>query len=157
MNDKQSWWQFQSRLRRGLAHAFAIDGERDRLTAGDLELLDRVAHLLAERGLAAPAIFVVESLAPLGFLGSQLVQALTPIMELIVSPEDIERLNRMLEHRETPALFADLLRRVDDTIQPRSGQTRFDQAQRRPFDPTQDRLRPGSGQASRVSGEADCR
>lgn len=133
MSEERSSWRLPIRLRRDLAHAFAIGGEGDRLTAGDLDLLNRVAHLLAERGLIAPAIFVVESLAPLGFLGSQLVQALTPIMELIVSPEDIERLNRMLEHRETPALFADLLRCVDDTVQLRSGQ------------------------ASRVSGEADCR
>ena len=99
-----------SRLRRGLAHAFALHREGDQLKAGDLALLDRFARLLADRGLATPAIFLVESLAPLGFLGSQFVHALTPIMGMVAPPDDIERLAGLLERRETPALFTDRLR-----------------------------------------------
>ena len=103
-----------SHLRRGLSHAFALHREGEALEAGDLALLDRFARLLADRGLATPAIFFVESLAPLGFLGSQLVHALTPIMGMVALTDDIERLAGLLERRETPALFIDRLRREEE-------------------------------------------
>lgn len=122
---------FWGRLRRAAAHAFALRAERDQLQADELALLDRLARLLADRGLATPAIFFVESLAPLGFLGGQLVHALLPIVEQVAPPEEIERLARLLERRDTPALFADRLRWFDTVLRLRSGQA----------------LRPGSGQA----------
>ncbi len=118
-----------SRLRSGLAHAFALHGQPDQFDEDDLALLDRFARLLADRGLAAPTIFFVESLAPLGFLGSQLVHALTPIMGILASRDDIERLARLLERREAPAIFADRLRSLDSAL--------------RSFGRAQDR--PGSG------------
>ena len=116
---------FWSRLRRGLAHAFALHREGDQLKAGDLALLDRFTRLLADRGLATPAIFLVESLAPLGFLGSQLVHALTPIMGMVASPDDIERLAGLLERRETPELFTDRLRGFEGALRPGSGQALY--------------------------------
>lgn len=103
-----------SRLRSALAHAFALSGQDSRLDAGDLALLDRVARLLADRGLITPTIFLIESLVPLGFLTSQLVHALTPIMGMVATSDDIERLARVLEHRETPALFIERLRLMED-------------------------------------------
>jgi len=99
------------RVRGRLAHAFALSGQGDEPSQDDLALLDRTACLLADRGLSTPALFLVESLAPLGFLGGQLVHALEPILETVVSPEDIARLARLLERRETPGLLADRLRR----------------------------------------------
>lgn len=74
-----------------------------------------------DRGLASPAIFLVESLAPLSFLGSQLVHALTPVLEAVASPRDIERLARLLERRETPSLLVERLRWFDEAAQPSSG------------------------------------
>ncbi len=107
------WQGFWGRLRRAAAHAFALRVKRDQLQADELALLDRLARLVADRGLATPAIFLVESLAPLGFLGGQLVHALLPIVEVVAPPEEIERLARLLERRDTPALFADRLRWFD--------------------------------------------
>ena len=130
---------FWGRLRRGLGHAFALHGQPGQLDEDDLALLDRFARLLADRGLATPAIFLVESLAPLGFVGSQLVHSLAPIMGMVAPPDDIERLARLLEHREAPAIFTDRLRSLDCAVRLGSGQARFDRAQRK--------LRPGSGQA----------
>jgi hypothetical protein len=108
------WSRIRSRLRRGFVHAFSLSGQDVRLEADDLALLDRIARLLADRGLATPAIFLVESLVPLGFLAGQLVHAMTPIMGMVASPDDIERLARVLEHREAPALFVDRLRRMEE-------------------------------------------
>jgi len=114
MNNELSLQKVWSRTRQRLAHAFALQGQMDGARADDLALLDRFARLLADRGLATPAIFLVQSLAPLGFLGSQLVHALSPILGVVASPDEIERLARLLEGRETPALFADRLIREED-------------------------------------------
>ncbi|MDE2180002.1 MAG: hypothetical protein KGJ40_04030 [candidate division NC10 bacterium] len=108
------WSRIRSRLRRGFAHAFALSGQDSRLEAEDLALLDRFARLLADRGLTMPAIFLVESLVPLGFLASQLVHALTPIMGMVAPPDDIERLARVLEREATPAVFIDRLRLMEE-------------------------------------------
>ena len=108
------WSRIRSRLGRGFAHAFSLHRQDSRLEAEDLALLDRFARLLADRGLTTPAIFLVESLVPLGFLASQLVHALTPIMGMVASPDDIERLARVLEREETPALFIDRLRLMEE-------------------------------------------
>src|SRR5574337_1157460 len=103
-----------SRLRSALAHAFALSGQDSRLEAEDLALLDRCARLLADCNLTTPAIFLVESLVPLGFLASQLAHALTPIMGMVAPPAAIERLARVLEREETPALFIDRLQRLEE-------------------------------------------
>lgn len=103
------------RIRRGFAHAFALRRQDSRIDPEDLVLLDHFARLLADRGLATPAIFLIESLVPLGFLASQLVHALTPIMGMVARPDDIERLARLLEREETPALFIDRLRREEES------------------------------------------
>ncbi|PWB78805.1 MAG: hypothetical protein C3F08_08085 [Candidatus Methylomirabilota bacterium] len=103
-----------SRLRSALAHAFALSGQDSRLEADDLALLDRFARLLGDRGLTTPAIFLVESLVPLGFLASQLIHALTPIMGMVAPPADIERLARILERRDVPAVFVDRLQRLEE-------------------------------------------
>ena len=108
------WSRIRSRLRHGFAHAFALRRQEGQIEAEDLALLDRFARLLADRGLATPAVFLVESLVPLGFLASQLVHAMTPIMGMVASPDDIERLARVLERGETPALFVDRLRLMEE-------------------------------------------
>jgi hypothetical protein len=110
------WSRIRSRLRHGFAHAFALRRQESQIEAEDLALLDRFARLLADRGLATPAVFLVESLIPLGFLASQLVHAMTPIMGMVASPDDIERLARVLERGETPALFVERLRYAEEGV-----------------------------------------
>jgi len=123
-----------SRVRVRVAHAFALRGESDELEERDRILLDRVARGIADRGLASPAIFLVESLAPLSFLGSQLVHALTPVLEAVASPHDIEQLARLLERREVSSLLVERLRWFDEALRLRSGQ-----AQHGSFDCAHDR------------------
>jgi len=112
-----------SRVRVRVAHAFALRGEGRELDERDRTLLDRVARGIADRGLACPAIFLVESLAPLSFLGSQLVRALTPVLEVVAPPQDIDRLARLLERREMSSLLVERLRWFDEA--------RVDRAQHR--------------------------
>lgn len=76
-------------------------------------MLDRFARLIADRGLTTPAIFLVESLVPLGFLASQLIHALTPMMGMVAPPDEIERLARVLERRDAPTVFIDRLQHME--------------------------------------------
>lgn len=108
--------EFWGHLRLGFAHAFTLRRQESPIEAEDLALLDRLARLLADRGLAIPAVFLIESLVPLGFLASQLVHAMTPIMGMVASPDDIERLARVLEREETPALFIERLRYAEEGV-----------------------------------------
>jgi hypothetical protein len=100
-------------MRGGLAHAFSLKGQSRTNRPEDLAILDRFAVLLADRALATPAIFLVQSLAPLGFLGTQLVHALSPLLEMVAPPDEIDQLARLLESRETPALLTDRLIREE--------------------------------------------
>jgi len=110
-----------SRVRARVAHAFALREQSGELEERDRILLDRVARGLVDRGLASPAIFLVESLAPLSFLGSQLVHALAPVLEAVASPRDIEQLAHLLERRETPSLLVERLRWFEEDAKPSSG------------------------------------
>jgi hypothetical protein len=41
---------------------------------------------------------------------------MTPIMGMVASPDDIERLARVLEREETPALFIERLRYAEEGV-----------------------------------------
>lgn len=95
-------WQ---RWRTALAHAFAVDQAPEDLAPDDLALLDRIASGIARRGLAAPAVLFLETLAPLNFLGSQALHAVAPLLELAGNVPDVERLATILERREAVAIL----------------------------------------------------
>lgn len=63
--------------------------------------LNALADAICRRGLAAPAIFFIESVKPLNFIGSQMLHALTPLLSLLADPERIEALAAALEDRDT--------------------------------------------------------
>lgn len=93
------------RWRSALAHAFAVEQGGEAPSPEDLALLDRIAGRIARRGLAAPALLFLETFAPLSFLGSQALHALTPLLELVGDARDAERLAALLERREAVGLL----------------------------------------------------
>jgi len=80
------------RLRGGLAHAFAMGPGEGGVTVEERALLEKVARLIVKRDMAAPAVLFLESVGPLGFLGSQLLHALTPLLDLICSQAELEKI-----------------------------------------------------------------
>jgi hypothetical protein len=72
--------------------------------------LNALADAICRRGLAAPAIFFIESVKPLNFIGSQMLHALTPLLSLLADPERIEALAAALEDRDTAER---LLRKIE--------------------------------------------
>ena len=89
-----------SRLSAGFRHAFSLEPETPELSDDDRALLDRIAEGVKRRGLIEPAIFALESLKPLSFLGSQALHAVRPIAAATIGARHLERLARILERRD---------------------------------------------------------
>jgi hypothetical protein len=66
----------------------------------DRALLDELADGIASRRLGTAALFFLESVKPLGFVSSQLMVFLQPIVQIVWSnPHRYERLMHLLEKR----------------------------------------------------------
>lgn len=53
-----------------------------RLAPADLAMLDELADVIVRRHLGTPALFFLESMRPLGFVGSQLMIVMRPMIAL---------------------------------------------------------------------------
>jgi hypothetical protein len=101
MFSKDNLVQRMSGLKARLRHAFAIEPEGQPLSLGDLELLERVADAVIQRGMVTPATVFLESMGPMNFLGSQALHFLTPILDVVFPARDLARVARLLERRDT--------------------------------------------------------
>ncbi len=96
-----------AQLQAGFRHAFAVRSDSQPLSMEDVELMERVADVIAKRGMAAPATVFLESMGPMNFLGSQALHFFTPIIECAFNVKEVEQVARLLERRETiPQLIA---------------------------------------------------
>jgi len=81
------------------------------LSDQDRAFLDKLADGLARRRLNTVALFFLESMKPLGFLGSQAMHFFRPIVSVLFSSNDAyDRLTAILERRGSIEL---LLRRLE--------------------------------------------
>lgn len=81
------------------------------LSDADRAMLDSLADGIARRRLTPAAMFFLESMKPLGFLGSQMMLFLRPMISVIWSdPTRYDRITALLERRGTIEL---LLRRLE--------------------------------------------
>lgn len=92
-----------ARVRAGLRHAFAVQPENQPLAVEDIQLLERIAGVIVNRRMAAPATMFLESMGPMNFLGSQALHFLTPIIECAFNTKEVEQVARLLERRDTVA------------------------------------------------------
>ena len=90
-----------AQLRAGLRHAFAVQPENQPLAVEDVQLLERIADVIVNRRMAAPATMFLESMGPMNFLGSQALHFLTPILDCAFNTKEVEQVARLLERRDT--------------------------------------------------------
>jgi hypothetical protein len=94
-----------------------IDPEADleaSLSDSDRALLDGFADAISRRRLTSAALFVLESMKPMGFLGSQAMVFLRPIVAIVWrDPARWDQLQRILEQRGSIEL---LLRRLEARV-----------------------------------------
>ena len=90
-----------AQLRAGLRHAFAVQSENQPLAVEDVHLLERIADVIVDRRMAAPATIFLESMGPMNFLGGQALHFLIPILDCAFNTKEVEQVARLLERRDT--------------------------------------------------------
>lgn len=100
-------------LREKWAHAFAIASPEEAITAEDEALLRRIAAGIVERKMTHPALFTLESITPVQFIGGQGLIALRPLLELALSPADLELAIALCGKRGAIARLCTLLEEAD--------------------------------------------
>ncbi|MFH0794797.1 MAG: hypothetical protein V2A74_12285 [bacterium] len=80
-------------------------------------LIEDVAEGICRRGMGGPAIFLLESVKPLNFIGSQVAHALTPMASLLVDWKKWESLAEALEERDT---LERLISKIEEKERPSS-------------------------------------
>lgn len=84
------------------------------MTDADLAMLDELADAIVRRHLATPALFFLESMRPLGFVGSQMMVLLRPLVQLVwAAPQRWDQVQRVLEERGSMELLA---RRLEERM-----------------------------------------
>jgi hypothetical protein len=99
------------KIRKEFLHAFALAPAEPEFPAEERVLLEKIARLVAKRGMAVPALLFLESSAPLNFLGSQLLHGLRPFLELVCDPAEMERLAVILERRDSVDQLVSLIQK----------------------------------------------
>jgi hypothetical protein len=70
------------------------------MTDADAAMLDELADAITRRHLATPALFFLESMRPLSFVGSQMMVFLRPMVSMVwANPQRWDQLQRVLEER----------------------------------------------------------
>jgi hypothetical protein len=70
------------------------------LSDADSLMLDELADAITRRHLATPALFFLESMRPLSFVGSQMMVFLRPMVSMVwTNPHRWDQLARVLEER----------------------------------------------------------
>jgi hypothetical protein len=90
-----------AQLRAGLCHAFAVQPDTEPISIEDVQLLERIAEVIVNRGMAAPATMFLESMGPMNFLGSQALHFITPLIDCAFNVKEVEQVARLLERRDT--------------------------------------------------------
>jgi hypothetical protein len=85
-------------------HAFAVKQDFE-VTEKDLQILDKAVEFIVKRNLEAPAIFALQSLIPLSFIGSQTLVVMQPFLDPFTGVENFNQIVKILEHRDGVELF----------------------------------------------------
>ncbi|MBI3864932.1 MAG: hypothetical protein HY290_23900 [Planctomycetia bacterium] len=83
-----------------LKHAFAIEKEGTIApTPAQQAVIDRLCTQVVARGMTTPALVFLESVRPLNYLSSQILQFFTPILSVVADRRACDDLAEFLEHR----------------------------------------------------------
>ena len=86
----------------------------DETSTEDQRIIDKVAARIVDKGLAAPAIFLLESSKPLSFVASQGMLFLQPFVEAVLRTRDYEAFQQMLEKRENVEKLLQKIEELED-------------------------------------------
>lgn len=105
------------------------------------ELMDGVARTIVDRGMAAAAVFLLESSKPLSFLTSQAMIVFEPAAQAMFDTQTYTRFQRLLEEREN---VERLILRIEQREDERLARIRERKLQEREARKRRKRAREGS-------------
>ena len=92
----------------------AGDGDAEELSPERRdELVAKIARAVVVRNLTAPAIFFLESMKPLSFVGSQVMVFFDPLVRAVFDLKGYNDVRLMLERRENVELLLQEIERQD--------------------------------------------
>lgn len=85
------------------------------LTDEEKQFLDDIADRIAKRRMTPAALFFLESMKPLGFVGSQVMHFFRPVISALWSnPVTYDRISAVLERRGSIELLLRRLEAIED-------------------------------------------
>jgi len=92
--------------------------EKDELTPEEIDLMQRIAAKIVDRGMTVPAILFFESVKPLNYIGSQALVFLEPFMSAILkSVKDYDTFRKMMEKRDNVERLLQKIEELDAVAQ----------------------------------------
>ena len=70
------------------------------ISQSDRELISKLAHKIVRHGMAVPAIFFLEMVKYMSFIGSQLMVFFGPVITVFIQSESFYKLTHLLEERQ---------------------------------------------------------
>ncbi len=81
--------------------AFSMDGHAAPLTDDEIALLVRIADFVVKRRMTTPALLVLETGKPMNYLGSQAMAFFEPVVKMLFSTGEYQRLAKIMERRHS--------------------------------------------------------
>jgi hypothetical protein len=97
-----------------LSHAFAVKDPASAVNDEDREILGRVAVWVVRRRMSAPAVLFLESVRPLGYLGSQALVFFQPIITNVLNEKDYRQFTAAIEKREAVNVLIDRITEAEN-------------------------------------------
>ena len=95
-----------------LKHAFAIPAEES-LEPREREWLSKLAQKVVERGLAAPALLMLESAQPLNYVGAHVILFFKPVISLLFTPERCDEVAALLQKRHALKVLIQMIEQCE--------------------------------------------
>ena len=87
---------------------------KEHFTEEQRRLVERVAHRIVRLQLSTAALFFLESLRPLNFIGSQLMHFLSPVVQAFGDFQDYDRMAALLEDRRSIDYMIETIEKAEE-------------------------------------------
>jgi hypothetical protein len=113
-----------------LKHAFAIEPEGSlEPTEAQRTVIERLCRQVVARGMTTPAILFLETVRPLNYVSSQVLQFFRPVLSVVADPAACRDLAEFLEHRGSVDF---LCRRIEELASRPPGDNKSNDQNRAP-------------------------
>lgn len=93
-----------------------IETHCEQLTEVQKQLIERVAQKIVRWRATVPAIFALETMKPLSFVGSQFLITIGPLAEILFRPGEYEQFVLAMENRDNVEFLLRKIEDIDSTV-----------------------------------------